>query len=267
MKEYAAFLTVRLAYPLADFRQWRLLPSAAAEQYLAGHKMRLSFNDGELRFWGEEGFGPRASEVEEGVPFLEFYLFCANPYFMRAGEIPLFRPGEELLLLSLSSSRETPDMETIKYSRERQEEVAQGRKKYFGSAFGAPPVAILRFAAPRRDVPQSFRIEIPARRVYWVYRIHPKPAAPLCMQGACGFHRREKEGEEGAAVFMSNRPLSLTAKGIKGIHLLFEDEQGRLVPLVENLPSPGMEGIVWEEGVGGYVGTVHMDLSAFGAVV
>jgi len=266
MREYAAFLTLHLAYPLADFRQWRFLPSAAAEQYMAGHKMRLSFNNGQLRFWGEEDFQPRASQAEEDTPFLEFYLFCADPYFMRAGEVPVFRPGEELLLLGLSGGGEIPDMEVVKYGREKQKEVAQGRKKYFGTAFGAPPLAIVRFAAPRRGAPARLRMEIPARRVYWVYRIHPRPAAPLCIQGACGFHQREQEGE-GAAVFMSNRPLSLAAKGIKGIHLLFEDERGRLVPLVENLPSPGIEGIVWDKGFGGYVGTIQMDLSAFGAVV
>ena len=100
MTEFAAFLTLRVVYPLADFRQWRLLPSAQSEMYLAGRIMRLSFGDGELRVWGEKDFRPGGRGAET-PPLLEFYLFCADPYFMRAGEIPVFRPGREVIQLTV----------------------------------------------------------------------------------------------------------------------------------------------------------------------
>jgi hypothetical protein len=231
--------------------------------YLAGRRMRLSFGDGELRVWGEKDFRPGGRGAET-PPLLEFYLFCADPYFMRAGEIPVFRPGREVILLTVSGRNERPDMEVAEYGRERQAEVAEGRKKYFGSAFGAPPLAIVRFAPPGREAPAAWRMEIPARRVHWVYRVRPRPAARLSVRGACGFRQRETE-DAAEAVFVSDRPLPLTA--VKGIHLMFEDEQGQESPLMENLASPHIEHIVWDEAAGGFIGTVRVDLGGFGAVI
>ncbi|WP_027187579.1 hypothetical protein [Desulfovibrio cuneatus] len=268
--EYAAFLSVCIEHPSTNFALWQILPSAASEYFLAQQRLRLKLSGGCLTIWGEAAYAPPPCEMERtdanSSQFLECYLFCSDPYFIRASDVPVFAPGRELLLFHIADEGEKEAIpQVIAYSPERRKEVADGRKKYFGSAFGQPPVAVLRMPLANRSKPACLRFSILPRRVFWVYTISPKPGFLLHLQSTHVF-RPMPTASEDCAAFISQAPLPLVRRMAEGVDLMMEDGQGQLLPLLENLAVPQLNQLNWNADLQQYTGTVHVDLSYFGII-
>ncbi|MFT4302491.1 MAG: hypothetical protein QM579_12145 [Desulfovibrio sp.] len=268
--EYAEFLTLSIEHPITDFTLWQILPSAASEHFLSRQRLFLKSNGRCLTIWGETKYTPPHSVIGktdvDSNPFLECYLFCSEPYFIRAGDIPVFAPGRELLLFSVphgDKKEETPQV--VAYNPERRKEVADGRKKYFGSAFGQPPVGVVRFPLPDRNKPLCLRLSILPRRIFWVYTVSPKPEFSLHIRSAHDF-RLMTTADEDCVAFISQTPLPLAKRAAEGVDLMMEDGQGQLLPLLENLAAPKLTQLNWNADLQQYTGTVHVDLSCFGII-
>ena len=265
--DYAEFLSLEVDYPQADYRFWSFLPSAETERHLARQRLRIRFSGGRFSAWGLDTLDRTASQDT----FLDFYLFCADPYFIRAGEVPIIRPGQELLLFQ-PKVKQKPETaggtvaQVIQYTDFQRKEVAEGRKKYFGSTFGPPPVAVFRLPFPCQQETIQLRVAVPPRRVFWAYAICPKPSLSLHVHADQAFKRFEEANTADSVTFISEEAFPLTSLALRSATLVVEDGQGQFLPLIENLAAPRLDRLVWDEGRRNYIGTVNLDLQHFGVV-
>ncbi|UQZ88726.1 hypothetical protein C4J81_05715 [Deltaproteobacteria bacterium Smac51] len=267
MADYREYLAAVISHPLTDFSLWSLLPGAAAESFLGASRLKLRFGEGRLSLWGEDGL--EIKSVPSGP--LEFYLFCSDPWFLRSTEAPVFRPDEELLLMAAGTDDQGPaaGLSTIVYSLQRRKEVAAARKKYQGKVFGPPPVAVLSLAASRPDEGRALEIMIglKPRRLFWIYEIAPRPSGRMRLSGGL-CHYRLAVDEKERAVFISETPQCLTRSPSAGLNLemILDEEKEMVVPLMENLPAPGLNGVAWDNELNAYKATVRLDLGCFGLI-
>ncbi len=269
-RSYIELLSLTLSHPYIDGASWRALPGAGAEAWLARMGLKAAFSRGRLRIYGPENFpeppeapSPAGREEESA---LSFFLFCDNPYLIRASDWPVYQPGRELLFFDLEGEKGFGRPKVMEFSAERLAEVNRARKKYLGRPYGPPPFGLASLPEVRRSgaAPLKLELNIATRDIFWIYEIAPKLGLGLALRGGPSDFRRQET--EASWRFVSEKPVRLAPSGVRGVSLMMEDgaAPGGLIPLLENLPGPVLGEISWNQELNDYAATVAVDLSRFG---
>lgn len=270
MTDYGTFMELTISHPVTNFRNWRVLPSMESEAWLRKRCLRLRFDNGRLIFWGKNSDILKAEKaaLTGDRKRHDFYLFCSDPYFIRSGELPLYQPNKELLHFSIPQDQDAlpgHGARVIAFDEKLRGEVQALRRKYQGEMLRFPPFGLLDLPEKDEGEASPLRLEIEARKVFWVYEIFPKPSCKISVKSAsCIFNPLKDHGD--STLFISREPIAVSKKPLGGIGLVISDENGLELSLLENLPSPGLSQMDWDKDLKAYKGTVQVDLSRFGIV-
>lgn len=266
MIQYECFLTLTIRHPLIDASQWVLLPCSNTEQYLMRNRLRMSFNQGRLSILGISKEYVKKSKKKVEIEEMCFYLFCKDTYFQRASELPLFAPGREFLFISVYPKKEgsAQFVDVVPAKPWIINDINIVRKRHIGKPYGIPPSGLLHL--PRIAIGTNYNLtwDIATRKIYWAYLITPLPSNPEFVSIKGGLEPFIPKILNNGLLFISKKPISLTAFGYKGISLVL-GEYG--IILMENLASPDISEIQWDASVNNYRGTVLLDLHQYGVML
>lgn len=265
MPEYKQFLTLSMQHPLIHTSQWILLPSSHTEQYLAQNRLRMAFSQGKLSIFGiiEEEVKPSKKAMLEEMCL---YLFCKDIYFQRVSELPLYIPGQEFLFLSFSPKGEgTNTFIDIAPARPWLiGDISAVRKRHIGTPHGIPPCGLLHLPRVTKGASYDLTWDIATQKIYWAYLISPLPSRPDLVSIIGAPESFISRPVENGLLFVSKKPISLSASGYKGMSLMLGEEG---MVLMEHLPSPSLSQIKWDNDLNNYQGTVLLDFRRHGVIL
>ncbi|MDL2307547.1 hypothetical protein LJC48_05935 [Desulfovibrio sp. OttesenSCG-928-C06] len=283
--------TAERALALQRVRQrFGAVPPTPASGQLPDHAgippiARLSFIGEEDRHGGL-GLNPLSADIKS----MEFYLFCRDPYFYRMTNVQLMRPGRKLLHFDFRPAclpqaeaasgtsgpkcaaqadvvqLEAAAAKVIPFDEPLESDVSRSRKKYHGTPFGPPPVALISLPFVGRAFPARFRLHFAPREMRWTYEIIPRPESDLLIEGGpCEFQSESMiDVNSNILRLVSDSKIPLGISLRPQLRLLIKGEDGSCTPLVENLPIPAAANVGWNKVLNDYEAIVWLDLKRLG---
>lgn len=273
MIEYKRLLTLTIRHPLIDVDRWVLLPSSETEQYLLQSRLRMSFSQGRLTIFGVLEEPAKRLRKKPKVRKMCFYLSGLEPYLQRASNLPLYKPGRQALSISVSPKGDgsKQSVKALPLCQCKLDDIATVKKRYRVMP-SVPTFGLLHLPRVVSGTTHELEWNISAREVYWAYLITPRASNPQSLSITDGVETFILNEQDNGTLFVSKKPIPLSASGRKGMSLVSDSAAGGKgispgIPILENLPSPGLDQVQWDAKLKRYRGTVLLDLRHYGATL